>query len=40
MVHHFSHRDKTRRDLGGIETMDTLYPKSVKYSYEMRLPAI
>jgi hypothetical protein len=27
-------------DLGGIETMDMLYTKSVKYSYEMRLPAI
>lgn len=31
-------RDKTRRDLGGSETMDTLYPKSAKYSYKMRLP--
>lgn len=32
-------RDTTRRDLGGIETMDTLYPKSVKYSFKMRLPS-
>lgn len=32
-------RDTTRRDLGGSETMDTLYPKSVKYSYKMRLPS-